>query len=573
MASVSRVNKRPLALLLVLWGLILGAAGLSAAPTGAAQLRKSIGKGDTQAAWEGLLVCLTENGFDIRKEIALYRKEDRMPMSAFNYSAGVIQVPAMCGKDQADEFWQRISSLWTNQQVDFLAMMPTEKARRLGANFWVVGMMAREVTHFLDRRQPTHVISPGQYFWRASRLSMAVLRHGFASGKTRGTYAQHIALLRQWQAQMRPTFNVDIAASDDPDSLAQRYGISFRPDGAASGALLSTFQLAMDLYWLSADSAHSLREVLHSMGLGAQSSLPAYPGIVGLDAGKTMPFPLEPSCGGNQGPKPFDTRVALQPDGNVLMATVLDTKPADSDPAMGYKRLRFSRLDEQNNFVPMGDVPLPNWKNNIPARIADLAILPGNGAAVVLRKGTAASCSWRLYKLDLNGMMAETAIGLDTWYQAPAGDTSGIAPTKLLAAPDGSLYLLKIVPSPDGSANFTLYRLSNDGERAEQVQRFSSEVGQSWFWAVDYAVDTRGRVWIADDARGRLLVADGGIVYQAAGSLRGNAIGPGAAAQLYNIGLMAWDAQGHLLVGDQWRSVLPNGQVQLAPLLRKVTLD
>jgi hypothetical protein len=90
---------------------------------------------------------------------------------------------------------------------------------------------------------------------------------------------------------------------------------------------------------------------------------------------------------------------------------------------------------------------------------------------------------------------------------------------------------------------------------------------------VDYAVDARGRLWIADDARGRLLVADGGVVYQAAGSIRGSAAGPGAAAQLFNIGMMAWDAEGKLLVGDQWRSVLPNGQVLLAPLLRKVTLD
>jgi hypothetical protein len=572
MASASRVSRRLRvgACVLLCLGLM---AGLQAAPSGAAQLRKALLKGETQAAWNALLVCLMESGLDVRKEIALYRKEDRMPMSNFNHAAGVIYIPAMCAKDQADEFWQRISSLWTASQVDFLAQLPTEKNRRHGANLWVVGMMARELTHFLDRRQPTHVISPGQYFWRGSRLSMAVLRHVLGEGKLRAAYARHVALLRAWQAQTHAVLALQWKPGDDPDSLALRHGISWRPDGAESGALLSAFQLSMDLYWLRADSAHTLREVLGSMGLGAKSALPAYTGIIGLDAGSSLPFPLEPSCRGNQGPQPYDTRVALEPDGKVLMVTVLDTKAADADPATGYKRLRFSRLGRDNDFVPVGDAPLDNWKAGGLASVADIVALPDQGAAVVLRKGPAAAPAWRLYKVDLRGMMAESAIDLDTWYQAPAGDTSGIAPTKLLAAPDGSLYLLKIMPAPDGGADFGLYRLARDGSRAESVQRFRAVVGPSWFWAVDYAVDARGRLWIADDARGRLLVADGGVVYQAAGSLRGNAIGPGAAAQLYNIGLLAWDAEGRLLVGDQWRSVLPNGQVQLAPVLRKVTLD
>lgn len=564
------MNKRRAYRAWLLLLLLAVALRLDAAAPGATQLRKATLKGNTMAAWAGLLACSMENGFDVRKELTLYLREDRMPMSSFNHLPGVVLVPDMCGKEQGDAFWGLVSSLWTQDKVDLKAMFANEKASRHGANLWVVSLMAREFTHFLDRRHPTRTISPGQYFWRGSRLAMAFLRHGFSAGPGRPVLTRHFALLRAWQAQVRPTLDIQIQAGDDPDSLALRHGISFRPDGAATGAKLATLQLAMDLYWWRADSGMTLRQVMGSLGIGAQSSLPLYPGIIGIDAGREVPSHNTAPCAGNQGPKPTDAGVALRSDGQLLIVSILDDKPGDKAP---NRAIQVMQVENDKDFKAIGQVELRNWSVGTPAAVADVAVLPGNGAAVVLRKGSPEYPSWRLYKLDLNGHMVEDAIGLDNWYQVPRGDTSGRAPTKLLAAPDGTIYLLKIAGQADSKTDFALYRLARDGSKADQVQRFSAEVGQNWFWAVDYAVDDRGRLWIADDARGRILLADGGMLYNAVGCLRGFAAGPGAAAQLYTVGMMGWDADGTLLVYDQYRELLPSGQVKLKPVVRKIRID
>lgn len=559
------MNRRASTPIILLFSLsIAWSTYLHAKPDAASQIRKAVKKGHIEQAWQGMILLFAEQGLAQQDGPQLYLKEATLPIGSYASRPRVVSLSDMPTPDNVLQFWKNMGSFWTKELVDFPALLQTEKAMLEAARVHVLLMMAREYAHYIDRTIPTRTITPGNYFWRASRLSMAILRHIYPPKRHKPPFTTHLQLARTWLHQVKEYAPAPIHADIDPDSLAAQHRIDFHPRDPHSVLALTAYQLSMDLFWWQADSGQTLAAVIAALGMGAQSSLPLYHGTVTVDSGASIPHYLPGSTDGNQGPRAYDTRTCMTPEGTYLLASLDDIRPAGSPSTDGTKVIRLSKLDPKGQLIPLGDVPIPNWKVTTPGKIADLVSISSQEIAIILEKGTAPNRTWRLHRIDLQGLIADQPQDMGHWYHTQTQDTTA-SPVKLLASPGGQLAFLRITPTPQGGADFGLYLLSKDG-LGQQTQRFSSVPGKGWFWALDYALDDHHRIWIADDARGRLLLADGGIIYVAASREHPTVQGP----PLWNLGGLGWSNSGHLLLADEVRILKPDGEVKLLPILRQV---
>jgi hypothetical protein len=532
-------------------------------------LFQSIVAGDQMAAWKALTGHYSNHGIEIDSTLNVRFNPYTMPISYYDPAANRINISEMPPEGRGWDYWDNFSELLTDNDWNLRAEFEDEVEARGLANFIVVLTMAHELGHYAELRYPQDVLERGDWEMHANLLAVAIL-HDCARNlemsklASKYFYMAHSYLERKFSGMV-------MQDGMDANGLAREFEVDFEPKDMGKIRLYVAYQFALQQAAFRGEGSLGFKGVLKRLGLPNESDVPMWEGECRVEE---------------------EGDLDLQPPGVMDMQWVKDAYREDGIQGMGV-------MDRSGNtflfVIQRGEdghgrkgchleitkdpelvrldayVFVPAMPNDAEMHVLDF-VFRGNGkGAAILRYLYNGTERIFLADLDLDNSKVLKLKPMkhfqSPWFHALQGE---VERKKLFASPDGRLWLVTIGPFEKGCRSMGVHALENGWHKPEPAQ-FLQLCGSELPY--DCAVDNDGRLWCTERARCRVLVADSGKVYVAAGNLRGFRNGVGRDVAFFYPRTLQWADDGGLWVGDFIKVNQEAGTMETRPIVRRLKID